>query len=59
MLLPKQNQPIVPIQIFALAIIALTILPCIGLLFNLWNPPPDPYGMPLPSLEEIFETQHN
>ena len=58
MLLPKQNHPIVPVNIFALAIVALTLLPCCGLIFHLWNPPPDPYGMPLPSISQIFKTQN-
>ena len=58
MLLPKQNHPIAFVNFFSLAIVALTLLPCCGLIFHMWNPPPDPYGLPLPSILEIFETQH-
>jgi iron(III) transport system permease protein len=57
MLLPKRNQTQRLINIFALAIIVLTLIPLVGLIHHLWSPPPDPYGMPIPSISELFERQ--
>ena len=41
-------------RIFAAATALLVVSPLIGLLVGLVNPPPDPYGMPIPSLAELL-----
>ena len=58
MLLPKRNRSNIWIAILSVAITVLTMIPLLGLFEHLLYPPPDPYGMPLPSPIEIFKRQH-
>ena len=58
MLLPKRNRSKIWISILSVAITVLTMIPLLGLFEHLLYPPPDPYGMPLPSPIEIFKRQH-